>query len=314
MCGVACLAWLRARRVSQFATRITSLTILALKGNLFHYDKTLFSVKPHPGQQLVAARIRDDLLISSAPADYSKVKRIQDRYSLRCAPHIIGVLEDVLPFLKNVIEAELNSANDNPIIDVETQRVFHGAMFYGGHMAMAMDTLKVQVANIADLLDRQLASLVDPVYNNGLPSNLTGVVGELAEINHGLKGLQISVSAWTAEALKLTVPASIFSRSTECHNQDKVSMGTIAARDCMRVCELTEQVVAACMISVRQAITLREEREGLHFAMSPEAREFLEGIKQQVDFITEDQFLDPVLRQVVKFVQNYPDKIYSLEN
>ena len=95
--------------------------------------------------------------------------------------------------------------------------------------------MKIAVANIADLLDRQMALLVDTKFNNGLPSNLSGAEADRAMINHGFKAVQIGTSAWTAEALKLTMPASVFSRSTECHNQDKVSMGTIAARDCLRI-------------------------------------------------------------------------------
>src|SRR5690554_8171585 len=91
-----------------------------------------------------------------------------------------------------------------------------------------MDSLKNLIGNIADLLDRQLALLVDCRYNHGLPSNLSGACAETAMINHGFKAVQIGASAWTAEALKNTMPASVFSRSTECHNQDKVSMGTIA--------------------------------------------------------------------------------------
>ena len=133
----------------------------------------------------------------------------------------------------------------------------YGGHFYGGHIAFVMDSLKNSVANIADLLDRQMALLVDARYSNGLPANLSGATGPRAAINHGLKALQISVSAWTAEALKLTMPASVFSRSTECHNQDKVSMGTIAARDGLRVLELTEQVAAALLITVRQGVWLR---------------------------------------------------------
>ena len=80
-----------------------------------------------------------------------------------------------------------------------------------------------------------MASLVDVKYNNGLPPNLSAAAPERLAINHGFKAVQIGASAWTAEALKLTMPASVFSRSTECHNQDKVSMGTIAARDCLRI-------------------------------------------------------------------------------
>lgn len=211
MTGVATLAWLRAQRLSQLATRITSLAIVALKGNRSHYEDTLFSVKNHLGQQLVAKRIRSDLCVVS-PVFHNKSHTIQDRYSLRCAPHVIGVYEDVLSFTKGVIESELNSTNDNPIINVETGRVFHGGMFYGGHIAMAMDTLKVQVASIADLIDRQMATLVDTRYSNGLPADLTGATGHRAAVNLGLKALQITMSGWTAEALKMCMPATAFSR------------------------------------------------------------------------------------------------------
>jgi histidine ammonia-lyase len=112
------------------------------------------------------------------------------------------------------------------------------------------------VANVADLLDRQLALLVDEKYNRGLPPNLSGSGGDYS-LSHGFKAVQIGASAWTAEALKTTMPASVFSRSTECHNQDKVSMGTIAARDCVRALELTEQVAAALLLADTQALRLR---------------------------------------------------------
>ena len=108
-----------------------------------------------------------------------------------------------------------------------------------------MDSMKNAVANLADLLDRQMALLVDSRYSNGLPANLCGVEGPRAAINHGLKALQISVSAWTAEALKLTMPASVFSRSTECHNQTS-QHGPPSPRVIACALELTEQVTAAC--------------------------------------------------------------------
>jgi len=232
MTGLACLAWQRADYLCRLATRLTAFNVLASDGNAHHFDETLFAAKPHPGQARIAARLRADLHSDRPPRNE---QRLQDRYSLRCAPHVIGVLEDTLPFLRQLIETELNSANDNPLIDPDEERVLHGGHFYGGHIALAMDTLKNTVANLADLLDRQLALLVDARYSHGLPANLSAATGPRAAINHGLKALQISVSAWTAEALKNTLPASVFSRSTECHNQDKVSMGTIAARDCLRV-------------------------------------------------------------------------------
>lgn len=306
MTGLACLAWQRAQYLAQLASRITAMASLTLDGNAYHFDATLFSVKPHPGQQQVAARIRGDLAEVTAP---HAEKRIQDRYSIRCAPHVIGVLDDALTSLKPWIENELNSANDNPLIDPDQEQLLHGGHFYGGHIAFAMDSLKNAVANVADLLDRQLALLVDSRFNNGLPANLSGATGPRAPINHGLKALQISSSAWTAEALKLTMPASVFSRSTECHNQDKVSMGTIAARDCLRILQLTEQVTAALLIACRQGLALRLGPDAA--GLSAPLMTTYTALAQDIAFISEDRALEPELRQLVAAIQHEKWSLYD---
>jgi len=299
MTALACLAFPRAARLSRLAARLTAANVAASAGNAHHFDERLFAVKPHAGQQRVAAWLRADLIDN--PAERNS-QRLQDRYSLRCAPHVIGVLEDALPWLRSLIENELNSANDNPLIDADEERVLHGGHFYGGHVAMAMDTLKTAVANVADLLDRQLALLVDTRFNHGLPSNLSGAVGERAAINHGLKALQISVSAWTAEALKQTMPASVFSRSTECHNQDKVSMGSIAARDALRVLDLSEQVVAGLLISARQGLGLRQRLGGLQ--LSVPLRGWFEQLCALLPLIEEDRALDAELQLLLGHIRD----------
>jgi histidine ammonia-lyase len=163
---------------------------------------------------------------------------------------------------------------------------------------------------LADLLDRQMALLVDSRFNNGLPANLSGIEGPRLAINHGLKALQISASAWTAEALKLTMPASVFSRSTECHNQDKVSMGTIAARDCLRVLELTEQVVAALLISVRQGVWLRRR---LNPSSIPQAapQRMLHDLENDIAAIEEDRPLEPDLRLLMERIHSREWKLYE---
>ena len=307
MTALACLAWQRAQYVGQLACRITAANVVGIAGNAHHFDETLFAAKPHPGQQRVAARIRSDL-VAEAPLRNSH--RLQDRYSLRCAPHVIGVLEDALPFMRQLVEGELNSANDNPLIDPEQERVLHGGHFYGGHIAFAMDGLKNAVANVADLLDRQLAQLVDTRYSQGLPSNLSAAQGERRAINHGLKAVQISVSAWTAEALKLTMPASVFSRSTECHNQDKVSMGTIAARDALRVLELTEQVVAAMLIAARQAVVLRQ-RVQANVPVGEAVRAWVADLAARVPLVEEDRALDQDLQRLLADIRDRAWSLYA---
>jgi len=306
MTALACLATDRAAYLMQLATRITAMASVALDGNPQHFDATLFSVKPHPGMQQIAAWLRSDIPGQQAERNG---RRLQDRYSIRCAPHVIGVLADALPLFRSMIENELNSANDNPIIDAEGEHVLHGGHFYGGHIAFVMDSMKNTVANLADLLDRQMALLVDARYNHDLPANLSGAQGARATINHGLKALQISASAWTAEALKLTMPASVFSRSTECHNQDKVSMGTIAARDCVRVLELTEQVAAALLITVRQGVWLRM-RLNPALILQPSLQQMLAGLSADIPEIIEDRRLEPDLRLMLERIRQQHWELY----
>ncbi|MCS6856431.1 MAG: aromatic amino acid ammonia-lyase [Sandaracinaceae bacterium] len=257
MAALTALAGLRAKRLARLAAALTAMTCEALEGSSEHFDDRIFELKPHPGQRRFAAWVREHLSTRPTPG-----KRLQDRYSLRCAPHIAGVLVDSLPWMREMLEIEINSVNDNPIIDGPSAaypegRILHGGNFYGGHLCLVADMLKNTVANLGDLLDRQLTSLCNPLTNNGLPPNLSGAPESERFAHHGFKGMEITASALAAEALKIAIPASIFSRSTESHNQDKVSLGTTAAREALRVIELVETIAMIHLLALCQAMDLR---------------------------------------------------------
>lgn len=300
MTALACLAWSRAQALSKLAGRVTSLCVLALEGNRAHFHPRLSSLKPHPGQGRVAERIAKDI---EWTRDYRTApgQRLQDTYALRCAPHVIGVLEDTLEWARRWIETEINSANDNPLIHPE-DGILHGGNFYGGHIALAMDSLKTAVASVSDLLDRQVALLVNERSNRGLPSSLTGATVERRPVNHAFKAIHIATSAWTAEALKNTMPATSFSRSTESHNQDKVSMGTIASRDCLRVLELSEQTAVASALAAVQAVDLREQISGPIRAEAAIGR-FRSRLREVSAFVDEDRPLEADLRQLLDLLR-----------
>lgn len=300
MNAIAILAYHRAEYLSNLACRITSMMVIALKGNHYHYFKRLFEAKPHPGLMLAAEKISNDLINDST--EKIVPEKIQDAYSLRCAPHVISMFYEAAPLLRQMIEIEMNSANDNPIVDPQTQSIYHGGHFYGGHICFAMDSLKNIIANTAELLDRQLAMVVDIKFNRGLPANLTGS-GDKIAYNHGFKAIQIAVSAWTAEALHLTMPMSVFSRSTECHNQDKVSMGTIAARDCIRILELAEQVTVATLFAVTQAIRLRLVRNEISKESLTKVQKTIDQTDTVSPFLIEDRIMDKELRQGLKLMR-----------
>ncbi len=294
MTGIAGVVWARARQLVNAANNITAMASIAMAGNADHFHPALFEMKPHPGQQRSADAIRRLLPETGAVPGV----RLQDRYSLRCAPHVIGVLDDSLEWVERWLDIEFNSANDNPLIDPDSGEVYHGGHFYGGHVGQAMDALKTAVASVADLMDRQMAQLVDSRFSNGLPANLAWEHNAERDSSHGLKALQISVSAWTAEALKQTMPATSFSRSTECHNQDKVSMGTIAARDALRVVELSEQVSVALLVSVSQALAIREYRGERRGVPAP-VTAVLDRVRALCHPVEQDRALEGELRAVL---------------
>jgi histidine ammonia-lyase len=307
MTALSCIAYERARQLARWASALTAMTSDVLRGNRSHFDDRIFLAKPHPGQRSCARWIADD--VEYVPGSVPHDGRIQDRYSIRCAPHVIGVLLDSLTFIRELLETEINSSNDNPLLDLATGDVLHGGNFYGGHPCMAMDMLKVAVANIADLIDRQMALICNPATNNGLPADLVARAGADHVSHHGFKAMQITASALTGEALKLTMPASVFSRSTESHNQDKVSMGTIAARDALRVLELTETVLAVVQLALCQAVDLRN-REGCHVR----SRALHQAIRKQVAVNDADRRQDEDICRVLAMYRSAELPIGETDN
>lgn len=289
MTGIAALTLERARRVLDAAIVATALSVHAMKGNAHHYHPVISEAKPFPGQTYVAKKISHLLLsrVSARQLEDEALETLQDPYSLRCAPQVLGVLSDALTWIEKWVETEANSSNDNPIFDPATGQVLMGGNFYGGHIAFAMDGLKAALASAADMCDRQMMLLVNPNLNRGLPSDLVRLNGAQTGLHHGFKAMSISSSALAAEALKNTMPAASFSRSTESHNQDKVSMGTIAARDAERVCTLTERVLAIHLLAAAQACDIRA-----NIRVRPLLAKILGNIRTVSDGVVEDRPLD----------------------
>jgi phenylalanine ammonia-lyase len=302
----AALALHDARELAFAADLATAMACEALCGNASHFHPFVHNAKPHPGQRASAGLIRTLLAGSRLTTDYEQIlvrrapldgrgyavldHRIQDKYSIRCAPHVTGVLRDTLDWAWRWIEVEVNSCTDNPLFDQDAGEVHSGGNFYAGHVGQAMDSAKIAVASVADLLDRQLALVVDEKFNGGLPPNLIApraADDHQAGLHHGFKGMQIAASAVTAEALKTTSAASAFSRSTEAHNQDKVSMGTIAARDARTIVELTRNVAAIHLIALAQAIDLRGAAKA-----APAIRRVHDVIREHVPFTDRDRRMD----------------------
>lgn len=262
MVGIGCLAVADARRLAAVADTCTAMTVEGLRGIDGPFHEFIHAVKPHPGQQRSAASIRAGLAGSGLTRTYAEAAGeampIQDKYSIRCAPQCIGALYDTADWVERWLVTELNSANDNPLYDAGAGAVHSGGNFSGFHVGLAMDTLKTAVASVVDLLDRQMELLVDEKFSNGLTPNLAAPAdGPDAGLDHGFKGMQIAMSSLAAEALNRTMPMTSFSRSAECHNQDKVSMGATAARQARDVLDIAERAAAIHLLAACQAADLR---------------------------------------------------------
>jgi histidine ammonia-lyase len=294
--AIGALGWLSARRLARLSCALTAMVTQAIDGNPTHFDAYVHDARPHPGQRLSASWIREDLAYD--PQANHEPHRLQERYSIRCAPHIVGVLIDALSWSQNWLEIELNGASDNPVIDPDRGIPVHGGNFYGGHVGFAFDSLKTAVANVACLMDRQLMVLCNKAENGGLPPNLVGVEGDEACTHNGFKAVTIATSALAAEALKLTTPASSFSRSTELHNQDKVPMATTAARDLLRIVELTESVASMLTIACCQAVDLRGTDR-----FATRGRTIHRQVREHVPRLREDRRMDAEIEMVSNLIR-----------
>ncbi|MGQ4557096.1 aromatic amino acid lyase [Halobellus sp. GM3] len=318
MTGVGALATVDARRLALLSDVCTAMATEVLNGIATPFDSFIHDeAKPHDGQVQSAANVRWLLEGSDLANSYDEVVdkagtiededfrelsvNIQDKYSLRCAPHFSGVLWDTLEWTEEWLETEVNSSNDNPLFDVDSRQVFSGGNFAGGHVALAMDSLKNAVASIADLLDRQLELVVDEKFNHGLTPNL---IPELPEghpeegLNHGFKGMQIVCSSLTAEALNMGMPMTAFSRSTEAHNQDKVSMGATAARQTRDVVDLVEKVAAIHLLALCQAADLRGPDQ------LGRTKAVYDRVREEIPPLDEDRAQDADIEAVVELLRD----------
>ena len=317
MSAFAALAVHDADNLAHVCDLCTAMASEALLGNRGHFNAFIHEQKPHPGQLRSAETIHGLLEGSDLSREIDQIlspnglhgrgyreleRNIQDKYSIRCAPQVNGVLWDTLEWVRRWVEVEINASDDNPLFDAEGATVHSGGNFYGGHMVQAMDSLKVALANLADLMDRQLELIVDEKFNNGLTPNLIPFFepdSPEAGLHHGFKGMQLAASSMVAEACKLSNPVSVHSRSTEAHNQDKVSMGAIAARDARSIVDLAQNVAAIHLIAVCQALDLRGTA-----GMSPATRAAHEKVRERIPYLDSDRRMEADIREAVDLIRS----------
>ncbi len=274
-----------------------------------HLSEALNQTKLHSGQQKIAEKMRahlSDSKLVRKRADHlythfeeqEKVfkEKVQEYYSIRCVPQILGPVLDTLEYTEKVLENEINSANDNPIIDVENQHVYHGGNFHGDYISLEMDKLKIVVTKLTMLAERQLNYLLNSKINEILPPFVN--LGKLG-FNFGMQGVQFTATSTTAESQMLSNPMYVHSIPNNNDNQDIVSMGTNAAVICRKVIENAFEVLAIEAITIVQAIEFLEYQDKI----SSSTKELYDRVREIIPAFSNDMVMYPYLEKVKTYLK-----------
>lgn len=273
-----------------------------------HLSQELNNTKLHNGQQVVAKKMRNHLknsqltrnrqehLYSGENTEEIFKEKVQEYYSIRCVPQILGPIYDTVLSVKDILEKEINSVNDNPVIDVETEQVYHGGNFHGDYVSLEMDKLKLVVTKISMLAERQLNYLLNSKINEILPPFVN--LGKLG-FNFGMQGVQFTATSTTAENQALSTSMYIHSIPNNNDNQDIVSMGTNAAVMCSNVIENTFEVLAIELITIIQAIDALNYQDKL----SSSSKKLYDEIRNIVPVFSEDMVMYPYVNKVKEFLK-----------
>lgn len=254
MTAIGALTLARARRLAKLADVACAMTVEATLGSRNAYLPHFHAQRPHPGQAASARNLirltEDSVLIAS----HAGCDRVQDAYSLRCAPQVHGASRDAIGYGEGVVAIELNSATDNPLIFPDQDEVLTGGHFHGQPVALAMDFLGIALAELANISERRVERLVNATYSNGLPMFLS----EEGGLNSGYMVAQYTAASLVSENKVLAHPSSVDSIPTSAGQEDHVSMGTTAARKAVNICDNAERVLAIELLCAAQAIDFRE--------------------------------------------------------
>jgi histidine ammonia-lyase len=258
MSALGCLAVHDSKNLIKNAQIAGAMSLEALKGTDKAFDERIHMVRPHPGQVRCAENMRSLLAGSEILKSHKNCSKVQDAYTLRCIPQVYGAVIDTIDYVEKVIQTEVNSATDNPLIFADTDEAISGGNFHGEPLAFAMDFLGIALSEIANISERTIDRLVNP-YKSGLVPFLTKDTG----LNSGFMIAQYTAAALVSENKVLAHPASVDSIPTSAGQEDHVSMGTIASRHGRDISKNVENVIAIEMLVAAQGIDFWPEKPGI---------------------------------------------------
>jgi histidine ammonia-lyase len=269
---------------------ISAISLDAYDGRIEAFDAKIHAIRPHAGQCKTAERMREFLADSELIA--RPKTHVQDPYSFRCIPQVHGATKDAINYVRGVVETEINSVTDNPLIFIEEDEVLSGGNFHGQPLAISFDFLAIAVAELGNISERRIYQLVNG--KRGLPPFLVSDAG----LNSGLMIPQYTAAGIVSQNKQLCTPASVDSIESSNGQEDHVSMGANAATKLYKVVENVERILAIELINASQALSFRKEKT------SPFLKDFVDAFRERVPVITEDRILHTDMHQAIEFLQN----------
>jgi histidine ammonia-lyase len=287
MTAIAALTVYDAERLIEAAEVATALSLEALRGIADAFDERIHQARPHSGQIISARNVRTLIagskLITSGEGATRQGTHPQDPYCLRCAPQVLGSVRDAIEYVKKIIETEINSATDNPLVFAEDETCLSGGNFHGQPVALAMDILGTALAAVGNIAERRIARLIDESLSRGLPAFL---ISEKAKkgLQSGFMAAQYTAAALASENKVLAHPASVDSIPTSANFEDFVSMGPAAARKAMEILRNVEYIVAIELLCGAQGADFRDPKR-----LGKGTREAYRVIRKSVPQLKEDR-------------------------
>jgi histidine ammonia-lyase len=310
MTGIGMINIIQAKKLLNWSVLFSAMINEIVEAFDDHYSQELNIVKRHKGQNAIAGMMREILKDSKMIRDRSEhlynpdnldqeifEDKVQEYYSLRCVTQILGPVYDTISQVENTVVNELNSVNDNPVIDHENQNIFHGGNFHGDYVSLEMDKLKIAITRVSMLAERQLNYLLNSKLNQKLPPFVNlGVLG----LNFGMQGMQFTATSTVAENQTLSFPMYVHSIPNNNDNQDIVSMGCNAALMTKRVIDNSFEVLGIHLMTILQAIDYLECKDKL----STISRALYDEVRQIFPKFIEDAPKYKDLERVKNFLES----------
>lgn len=288
-----------AMRLHRLSNISLSLTMESLRGIIDAFDDRVHQVRGHKGQIKVAEEVRN-ILKGSQNITSQGQERVQDAYSIRCAPQVHGATLDALEFIKEKVEIEMNAVTDNPIIFADDEIAISAGNFHGQPLALAFDYLGIAIAEIANISERRLERMVNPALSNGLPPFLVKNPG----INSGFMIVQYSAASLVSENKVLAHPSSVDSIPSSANQEDHVSMGTIGARKAGDILRNAQEVVAMEIFTACQAIDLNG-----NINLGNKTLKAYKKVREHIPFINDDEIMYPHIHTLEDIITS--DELYN---